>query len=307
MCDGVAMTDWVIDLDGVMWRGACPIAGSNEAIATLLGRGERVLFCTNNSTASGAVRATQLVDQGIPAGIEVVTSADAVCTLEELGERVLVLGSVGLAEVLGAHVSEVVRTVEVASPSGSHPDAPGVYDTGVLGAFDAVVVGLTREFDYAQLDLVSQVVRGGACLLATNADRTFPAADRIQPGTGSLLAAVEAACGVKAIVAGKPEPPMAQLIGDRLGSGSTKALVVGDRPDTDGRLAQQLGLPFALVLSGVTETYSSSLDVPVALVAENLASLVAGEFLAGDARVTAVDGGSASAPGPSAGTSPVHR
>jgi ribonucleotide monophosphatase NagD (HAD superfamily) len=214
---------------------------------------------------------------------------------------------VGLAEVLSEHASEVVRTVEVISTSGSHPDAPVVYDADALGAFDAVVVGLTRDFDYAQLDLVSQVVRGGACLLATNSDATFPAADRIQPGTGSLLAAVEAACGVKATVAGKPEPPMARLIGASLGSGSTKGLVVGDRPDTDGRLAQQLGLPFALVLSGVTEAYSFSLEVPVAVVAEDLAALVSGEVLAGDTRVTSTAGASASVPGSPVGKSPVRR
>jgi ribonucleotide monophosphatase NagD (HAD superfamily) len=182
-----------------------------------------------------------------------------------------------------------------------------VYDTDPPGAFDAVVVGLTREFDYAQLDLVAQVVRGGARLLATNTDPTFPAADRLQPGTGSLLAAVEAACGVRAEVAGKPERAMARLIDGRLGSADGKALVVGDRPDTDGRLAQQLGLPFALVLSGVTEAYSSSLDVPVAMVAEDLASLVAGEFLAGEALAASVAVGSATASGSSVGTTPVRR
>lgn len=298
------MTDWVIDLDGVMWRGARPIAGSVEAIAGLLGRGERVLFCTNNSTATGATRAAQLLDQGIPAGVDVVTSADAVCTLLQRGEKVLVFGSAGLADVLVEHGTGVVRTTELASRADREH---GGTDPVVPGVFDAVVVGLTRDFDYAQLDLVSQVVRGGARLLATNADRTFPAADRVQPGTGSLLAAVEAACGVRATVAGKPEAPMAQLIASRLGSGVGKVIVVGDRPETDGRLAQEMEQPFALVLSGVTEVDHGALEVPVAMVAQDLASLIAGELLSCEPGGISDVGEPSDASAPSGGMSPVHR
>lgn len=296
VCEGMTMIHWVIDLDGVMWRGSRPIEGSADAVANLLGRGDRVLFCTNNSMASGAARATRLVDRGMPAGVEVVTSADAACTLVQRGEKVLVFGSAGLAEALADHGADVVRITAAVARTTGGPDV-----------FDAVVVGLTREFDYAQLDFASQVVRGGARLLATNTDPTFPAADRLQPGTGSLLAAVEAASGAKATVAGKPEPPMARLICGRLGSPAGRAIVVGDRPDTDGRLAQQMGLPFALVLSGVTEAYSSPRNVPVAMVAQDLASLVAGKLLSGEAPASSVDGGAADASESSAGALPVRR
>ena len=48
-----AVTDWVVDLDGVMWRGRVPITGSADAVGDLLARGDRVLFCTNNSAESG--------------------------------------------------------------------------------------------------------------------------------------------------------------------------------------------------------------------------------------------------------------
>jgi ribonucleotide monophosphatase NagD (HAD superfamily) len=52
-------------------------------------------------------------------------------------------------------------------------------------------------------------------------------------------------------VAGKPHHPTAQAIAERVGAGELRAMV-GDRPSTDGALADQLGIPFALVLSGVT-------------------------------------------------------
>jgi ribonucleotide monophosphatase NagD (HAD superfamily) len=58
--------------------------------------------------------------------------------------------------------------------------------------------------------------------------------------------------------------------------GGPEGTVVGDRPDTDGVLAGQLGYRFALVLTGVT----SRADLPVApapgVVADSLAALVPG-------------------------------
>jgi 4-nitrophenyl phosphatase len=80
-------------------------------------------------------------------------------------------------------------------------------------------------------------------------DATYPVPDGLLPGTGSIVAAVSTASGSTPEVAGKPEPPMVALVLDRLGH---TGVMVGDRPSTDGALADALGWPFALVLSGVT-------------------------------------------------------
>jgi ribonucleotide monophosphatase NagD (HAD superfamily) len=63
------------------------------------------------------------------------------------------------------------------------------------------------------------------------------------------VAAVATAAGSTPEVAGKPERPTVDLIRVRFG---TTGVVVGDRPSTDGALANALQWPFALVLSGVT-------------------------------------------------------
>ena len=68
------------------------------------------------------------------------------------------------------------------------------------------------------------------------------------PGTGSLLAAVEAASGRTAAIVGKPEAQLMLAALDRLGEGRT--LVVGDRLDSDVAAAGAAGLDAALVLSG---------------------------------------------------------
>jgi ribonucleotide monophosphatase NagD (HAD superfamily) len=49
---------------------------------------------------------------------------------------------------------------------------------------------------------------------------------------------------------------------------------VGDRADTDGALARQLGAPFGLVLTGVTKKSDLPVDPAPDVVADSLAALV---------------------------------
>jgi ribonucleotide monophosphatase NagD (HAD superfamily) len=112
-------------------------------------------------------------------------------------------------------------------------------------------VGLHRGFDFDELDRASAAVRAGARFIATNLDATYPVAGGMVPGSGAIAAAVATASGSTPEVAGKPERPMVELVRARLGE---TGVVVGDRPSSDGVLADALGWPFALVLSGVAGT-----------------------------------------------------
>ncbi|MGI9579533.1 MAG: HAD-IIA family hydrolase, partial [Microthrixaceae bacterium] len=241
----------------------------------------------------GSVRAASLVNQGIPPGCEVVTSADAVCSLVQPGESALVIGGPGLCDALTEHGAQPTPAAEadpapLVSLASARAGASPISDADPTGmspgtGFDVVVVGLSRGFDYRQLDAAAAAVRAGARLLATNDDATFPGADGIHPGAGSVLAAVEAASQETALVAGKPLAPMCELIVARLGLGERGSaqdrrgdvVVVGDRPETDGKLAENLGVRFALVLSGVTGRDDLPVDEATAFLAEDLAELVA--------------------------------
>ena len=230
------------DLDGVVWLADTPIPGSAEAVARLRAAGHAVAFVTNNSSMPLADLEAKLAGQGIEAAGAVVGSAEVTATLVEPGERVLVAGGIGLVEALLARGAEVVRN------DGRDP-----------GPVDAVAVGFHRDFDFERLRVASGAVRAGARLLASNDDATYPTPDGPIPGGGSLLAAVERAAGVTATVAGKPYQPMADLLRARLGP---HGIVVGDRPDTDGRLAHAMGWRYALVLSGVTLDPSGAEPIP---------------------------------------------
>ena len=100
---------------------------------------------------------------------------------------------------------------------------------------------------------------------------------RIRAGiaAAALLAAVAAAAGVEAEVAGKPYQPMADAVRDRLGGAADDGgLVVGDRPDTDGLIAKRLELDFALVFTGVTKEDDLPVDPEPVKTADDLPTLV---------------------------------
>jgi len=246
---------WVLDLDGVVWLADEPIPGAAGAVAALRDRGERVVFATNFSGPLVAEHEAKLAAMGIPAEGDVLTSSMAAARLVEPEERVLIVGGPGIVEAVTAR--------------GAEPVAAGADGNGDV---DVVAVGLTQAFDYDMMRVAAGAVRRGARLLGTNDDATFPTPDGPVPGAGALLASVAYASGVTPVVAGKPHPPMADLV---RAVGGPEGTVVGDRPDTDGALARQLGYRFALVLTGVTRPD----DLPVAPepdeVADSLAALVA--------------------------------
>jgi HAD superfamily hydrolase (TIGR01450 family) len=219
---------WIVDLDGVVWLAGTPIQGGDEAVRRLRAAHVRVLFVTNNSAPTIEELLARLERVGITALPEdLVTSAQAAAQLLEPGQRALALADGGATQAL------VARGVELV-------DGPPA---------DAVVVGWTHHFDFERLTLAASVVRDGARLIGTNEDSTHPTPQGLLPGAGALLAAVATAADTVPEVAGKPHQPIVDLIRART---DDTALVVGDRPSTDGALAAALGVPFALVLSGVT-------------------------------------------------------
>jgi HAD superfamily hydrolase (TIGR01450 family) len=244
---------WILDLDGVVWLGETVVPGVPDAIQRLRDAGQTILFLTNNSSR----RVGDLVEkfQGMGIGVEpdeIVTSAQAAATLIEPGRVALVCAGEGVREALDARG---VRMVDE-------------------GEADVVVVGFHKEFDYARLNAAYQAIRAGARLIGTNDDTTYPTPDGPIPGGGALLAAVAAASGVEPEVAGKPYQPMADAVRARIGDAADDGIVVGDRPDTDGLVAERLGLPFALVFTGVTAEDDLPVEPAPAMTAENLPALV---------------------------------
>ena len=251
----------VCDLDGVVYRGDEPVAGSVDALARLRRSGVRILYCTNNSRSTVVQYVERLSGLGIEVAPEdVVTSA--IVTAEELqrrdyaGKTAIVVGGDGIREALG-NVCISVKT----DPSVTRSDL--------------VVVGWDPTFTYEALARAATAVRQGAVLIATNLDATFPSPDGLLPGAGSLVAAVETASGSRAEAMGKPHKPMLDAVARRL-EDCKQIVVVGDRADTDLAGAAERGWGRVLVLTGVTSASAAAAIEPAPdLICDDLAAFVA--------------------------------
>lgn len=225
----------VMDMDGVLWRGDTPLPGLHEFFEFLHQRSLPFILATNNSTKTVAAYVQTLARFGVTVGPEnIVTSG--VATAEYLrtaypGQalRTHLVGEAGLFEImLQAGYSQVMTDADV------------------------VIVGLDRDLTYAKIRTASTLIRQGARFIGTNGDRTFPMPDGLVPGSGSVLAAIEAAAGQAPFIIGKPEPVMFEMALARLGVSARHALMIGDRLETDILGGQRAGMITALVRSGVT-------------------------------------------------------
>lgn len=245
---------WVLDLDGVLWLGHQPIPGAADAVRQLRAAGEEVVFATNNSHGRVAEQEAKLEAMGVPAVGSVITSAQAGASLVDPGERALVIGGPGLVEEVerrGARLVDRGRLVD--------------------GAVDVVVSGLDRTLTYDRIRDAARVIRAGARWVQTNGDVTYPTPTGPEPGAGTIAAAIAAASGTDPVVAGKPERPMADLVRHRLGD---DGVVVGDRPDTDGRFALALGYRFCLAMSGITRPEDLPVEPEPWIADDDLAAIV---------------------------------
>lgn len=225
----------LLDLDGVVYVGPHAVPGAVESLARARAAGSRLAFVTNNAARTADDVAQHLSELGIAthAG-EVVTSAQAAATMLagvlEPGSPVLVVGGDGLRSAV---------TAVGLRPVASADDQPA-----------AVVQGFAPEVGWKALLEACVAVRSGVPWVATNPDRTLPTPRGQAPGNGALVDVVRRTTGVEPQVAGKPFAPIMDEAVRR--TGATRALVVGDRLDTDIAGAATAGLPSLLVLTGVS-------------------------------------------------------
>ncbi len=116
----------------------------------------------------------------------------------------------------------------------------------------ALVVAWNPALVMDDIRRAADVARAGVPFIGANRDATYPSEDGLVPGSGSILAAVETASGKTATVVGKPQPELFRLALDRGGASVERTLFVGDRPDSDVVGARAVGIPVALVFTGVT-------------------------------------------------------
>jgi arabinose operon protein AraL len=237
----------ILDLDGTVYLGEAALPGAVETLAELRRQGKRLLFVSNKPLEPPLTYARKLSRMGIPAGEdEVITSAGV------LGEYLsrhasqlhfYVLGEEYLKDELRKHGLQLVEEL-------CDQDSREVIDP--LG-IEAVVIAFDRTLDYRKLNTAYQALRQGARFFATNGDATCPMPGGAIPDAGATLKYLEHLTNRRPeVVAGKPSPLIMQVALDCLGLKPEECLLVGDRLETDIRMAKEAGLWAAVVLTGVT-------------------------------------------------------
>ena len=228
----------LFDLDGVLYVGPDAVAGAAETLDQLRSQFDSKLgFVTNNASRSVDSVAEHLTQLGIAARPdEVISSAQVAAVMLgnkfAAGSRVFVLGS-----------PELVRLVN---------------ETGLVATQDAtdevvaIVNGYWPQMTWEMISAGSSVISRGVYWLATNLDFTIPTKTGIGPGNGAFVGLLSRVTGrTPDEVAGKPAEPMMTQALTRLGA--SRALMVGDRLDTDIEAANRINIDSLLVLSGVTD------------------------------------------------------
>lgn len=183
------MKSYVLDMDGVLYRGNQLIPGAREFIERLQTGGHPFLFLTNNSQRTPLDFQRKLEKMGLTVSAEhYFTSAMATAAFlqsQKPGGTAFVIGEAGLTHALyqaGYSITDV-------DP-------------------DYVVLGDTPSYDYAKIVQAVKLILNGARFIATNPDVTGPQEEGIHPACGALAAPIERATGTQAYYVGKPNPLM---------------------------------------------------------------------------------------------------
>jgi NagD protein len=230
----MARHGFLIDMDGVIYRGSELIPGADKFIHALREHEIPFMFLTNNSQRTRRDVATKLQRMGIEVEEEhIFTCAMATARfLAKQKERgtAYVIGEGGLLHAL-------------------HQNGYSIVDHDP----DYVVVGEGRTFSFEMIENAVRMIVKGAKLIATNIDPNCPTQHGLRPGCGAIVAMLETATGVKAFSVGKPSPIMMREARKALDLTADQTTMIGDTMETDIVGGVQMGYKTILVLSGGTK------------------------------------------------------
>lgn len=228
---------YLFDLDGTIYLGSELLPGAKHLIETLRARGAKTVFLSNNPTRDPQMYIEKLTKLGIP---------------------------VEPHEIINTVVSTVLWLTQthpnaVVFPIAEEPLVRALGEAGIRMSdrpeeIDIVIASYDRTFDYTKLQIAFDALwqHGRAQLITTNPDRYCPfPGGRGEPDAAGIVAAIEATTGVKCSAnMGKPDRIMIETVMADLGVASENIIMIGDRLETDVRMAVNAGISSALVLTG---------------------------------------------------------
>lgn len=242
----------LVDLGGVVYVGAEPVAGSLDALGRLKAAGLGVRYITNTTRSTRDALLEKLARIGLDAAPgELFTPAQAAL------------------DYLRANDLEAVTLVHPAL----EPEFRGV--TGRSGR--ALIVGDAADaFTYRRLNEAFRELESGAAFLALAKNRCFRDDDGgLALDAGPFVAALEFAVRREAVVLGKPAAAFFQAAVDSLGGTVGNTAMIGDDIESDVAGAIEAGMRGVLVRTGKYQAGDeSSASQHPDFVADDLAAAV---------------------------------
>ena len=223
----------LMDMDGVIVRGAQVIPGAPEFISRLVDVGRKFLVLTNNPAYTPRDLSARLTRLGIAVPETHIFTA-ALATAQFLHAQrpdgtAYVVGEAGLTTAL----HDIGYTLTDQRP-------------------DYVVLGVTTSYSFERITQAVRLIAAGSRFIVTSPDVVGPTEAGLEPGTGAVAALIGAATGVAPYFVGKPNPLMMRAALRTIDAHSEEAMMIGDRMDTDIIAGTEAGMETTLVLTGVT-------------------------------------------------------
>jgi HAD superfamily hydrolase (TIGR01458 family) len=222
----------LLDVDGVLHVSGEPIPGAIDAVAGLRAAGHRIRFVTNSTTTSRRELGDRLRRMGFAIDDDELQTTGAVAARVLAGKRVLALTMAGFLDDLGE--LELI---------GMNADA-----VLVGGADESEEPG--RIYSYLNLNRAFLELQAGAELYCLHRNRWWQTASGPRLDAGAVVAGLEYAAGIEAIVLGKPSPQYFAAALEAIDADPELTWMVGDDLEGDIAGAQVQGMRTVLVRTG---------------------------------------------------------
>jgi HAD superfamily hydrolase (TIGR01450 family) len=228
-------SSFIFDLDGTIYRGSSIIPQADKTINTLKKSGKKIVFISNKTTGSIKEYFDFLTSQGLDIELRQIINSTIVLSKylnkNHPNEKFFAIGE-------KTFVDEIVSSGLIYSED---PET-----------IDLLLVTLDRTLNYEKLEIAARALEKGARFFAANIDDTCPVDNGEVLDAGATISALEKRTHRKLEKNfGKPSKYMIDEIKERLGNDFSKALLIGDRLETDIAMGNAFGLDTALVLTGV--------------------------------------------------------
>jgi HAD superfamily hydrolase (TIGR01458 family) len=221
----------LLDIDGVLTTSWKPLPGAIETLGWVGDRGIPYRLLTNTTELSRSALLETLREAGFHVGIENLVTAPAATA----------------AYVRANHPD---ASCFVIGAEASREDLDGIEIVDRDG--DVVLVGgVSGPVPWDDMNRALRMVASGAPLIAMHRSMTWMTDDGLVIDGGvALVAALEEATGVRAVVCGKPSPECFTTAVRLLGVRAHRAAMVGDDIVNDVLAAQETELTGVLVKTG---------------------------------------------------------